>query len=105
MSPDAAWLSPKRADTVLEDQQGYWPVCPDFVLEVRSPSDRLSAQQEKLQRWIEYGARLGWLIDPEGEAVWVYREGAEPEQLERPSELSGGEVLAGLVVELDRVWQ
>lgn len=107
MAPDVAWVSDERAvaegerhDTVLI------PVCPDFVVEIRSESDKPGAQQEKMARWLEYGARLGWLIDRYEGKVWIYRAGqAEPEMLERPQQLGGEDVLEGLIVELAWLWE
>ena len=107
MAPDISWVSDERAaesgerhDTILI------PVCPDFVVEIRSESDMLDDQQEKMQRWIEYGARLGWLIDRYEGQVWIYRTGQpDPETLERPQQLDGEDVLEGLVVDLAWLWE
>ena len=107
MAPDVSWVSDERAalpgerhDTVLI------PVCPDFVVEIRSQSDDPDEQRDKMERWMGYGARLGWLIDRYEGKVWIYREGeAEPEMLERPQELAGEDVLPGLVVELGWLWE
>ena len=103
-APDAAWVSAARASQIVEDDEGFWRLCPDFVVEIRSPSDRLSRLQEKMQFWIEHGARLAWLIDPFDGIAHIYRPGQEPEQLERPESLSGEAVLPGLVVDLGAVW-
>ena len=105
-SADVAWISPERVD---ERQEGYdgqlIPICPDFVVEVRSRSDSVARQQEKMVQWMAYGARLGWLIDAYNEKVWIYRAGREePEELERPDQLSGEDVLPGLVVEMGPIW-
>ena len=103
---DVAWVSRERLAGIEVDHEGAWPVCPDFVVEIRSPSDRLSRQQAKMRQWMSNGARLGWLIDPFEDAVWVYREtAAEPERLERPAELDCGDVLPGLVIDLSHVWR
>ncbi len=107
MAPDVSWVSDERAaqpgerhDTVLI------PVCPDFVVEIRSESDDPQDQREKMERWIDYGARLGWLIDRYEGEVWIYRAGQpEAETLERPQQLDGEDVLAGLVVELGWLWE
>ena len=107
MAPDVSWVSDERAaqsgdrhDTILI------PVCPDFVVEIRSESDMLDDLQEKMQRWIDYGARLGWLIDRYDGQVWIYRAGQpEPETLERPQQLDGEDVLEGLVVDLAWLWE
>ena len=107
MAPDVSWVSDERAaesgdrhDTVLI------PVCPDFVAEIRSESDTLDDQQEKMQRWIDYGARLGWLIDRYEGQVWIYRAGQpEPKTLDRPQQLDGEDVLEGLIVDLAWLWE
>ena len=104
-APDAAWVSAERAAQIAEDDEGFWRLCPDFVVEIRSPSDKLPAQQDKMRFWIEHGARLGWLIDPFDDVAYIYRPGREPERLERPATLSGEDVLPGLTVELDQVWR
>ena len=105
MAPDVSWVSDERAAQIPDGDNGLLPICPDFVVEVRSVSDRPSRQRAKMERWIGYGARLGWLIDIFEDQVWVYREGeAEPELLERPDSLSGEDVLKGLTVDLGRVW-
>lgn len=107
MAPDVSWVSDQRQaeegerhDTVLI------PVCPDFVVEIRSESDDPADQRTKMERWIEYGARLGWLIDRYEGQVWIYRAGqAEAETLGRPAQLSGEDVLEGLVVDLAWLWE
>ena len=76
-----------------------------FVVEIRSPSDRLPDQLDKMELWLEQGARLGWLIDPFDGIAHIYRPGREPEQLERPETLSGEDVLPGLTVNLERAWR
>lgn len=105
-APDVSWVSNERLAGVEVDHEGAWPVCPDFVVEIRSPSDRLSQQQAKMRQWMSNGARLGWLIDPFEDAAWVYREGVgEPERIERPAKLDCGDVLPGLVIDLAHVWR
>ena len=104
-APDAAWVSAERAAQIAEDDEGFWRLCPDFVVEIRSPSDRLPDQLDKMEFWLEQGARLGWLIDPLDGITYIYRPGQEPEQLERPDTLSGEDVLPGLTVNLGRVWR
>ena len=105
-APDCSWLSPARTE---EKSGGYdgelIPVCPDFVVEVRNVSDSVGRQQEKMEQWMAYGARLGWLVDAYSEKVWVYRAGRdEPEELEKPDQLSGEDVLPGLVVDMEQIW-
>jgi Uma2 family endonuclease len=104
-SPDACWVSQARWDALTDDQKGTFAnICPDFVVELRSGSDALKPLQEKMQEYMENGAKLGWLIDPQNKIVEVYRVGLEVEILSNPTELSGEEVLPGFVLNLRRVW-
>ena len=104
--PDAAWISDERLAGVEISPTKPLPAVPDFVLEVRSHSQRIGLQQRKMQQWMANGVRLGWLIDPFNALVWIYREGQdEPELLERPDTLSGEDVMIGLTVDLTRVWR
>ena len=105
-SPDVAWISPERVNQRQEGYDGLLiPVCPDFIVEIRSRSDSVARQQDKMKQWMAYGARLGWLIDAYNDKVWIYREGQdEPEELNRPAELSGENVLPGLIVDMARIW-
>lgn len=106
LEPDAAWISDERLATLPpRGQRPAFPaVVPDLVIEVRSPSDRLSRQQEKMERWIRYGARLGWLVDPTNSRVYVYRPGAEPQVLERPDTISGEPEFPGLEIDCADIW-
>ncbi|MDJ1180539.1 Uma2 family endonuclease [Roseofilum sp. BLCC_M91] len=105
LSPDACWISQERWDTLTDEQKGTFPnICPDFVVELRSKSDTLKSLQEKMQEYMDNGARLGWLIDPQNRTVAVYRVGLEVEIVSNPSELSGEEILPGFVLDLRRVW-
>ena len=104
--PDAAWISDERLAGIEIEPTNPLPAAPDFVLAVRSLSQNIRDQQEKMERWMANGVRLGWLIDPYDALVWIYREGqAEPELLERPDTLSGEDVMVGLVVDLTRLWR
>lgn len=104
-SPDAAWITRDRWDALTEqEKEGFAPVCPDFVLELRSPDDSLSSLQDKMAEYIENGARLGWLIDPKARRVYVYRPGQPVECLEQPEAASGDAVLPGLVLKLKDLW-
>ncbi|MEL7039644.1 MAG: Uma2 family endonuclease [Cyanobacteria bacterium J06592_8] len=104
-SPDAGWISPERWDALTDEQKGtFASICPDFVVELRSASDTLKSLQEKMQEYIENGARLGWLIDPQNRTVEVYRVSVEVEVLSNPTELSGEQVLPGFKLNLRRVW-
>lgn len=97
-----------RLGALTPDQlRDYYPLCPDFVIELRSGSDRLAHVQQKMRDYIDNGARLGWLIDP-GErkvhVVHVYRPNEPVEVLVQPDRIAGDPVLPGLVVDLRRVW-
>ena len=104
-APDAAWISAARLTAVDLFDGKVWSVSPDFVVEVLSLSDDLDRQQAKMALWLRNGVRLGWLVDPFEQRLWVCRPGAEAVMLERPSEMSDAEVLPGLVVDLRRVWR
>lgn len=104
-SPDAAWLLLARWQALsASSQEGFARICPDFVVEVRSPRDTIKSQHAKMQMWLANGARLGWLIDPVDEAVWIYRPGAQPEALAGfDRSLSGEAVLPGFTLDLRRL--
>ncbi|KPQ31627.1 MAG: putative protein conserved in cyanobacteria [Phormidium sp. OSCR] len=105
LSPDASWVSSKRWETLTTEQrESFPPICPDFVVELRSKSDALKLTQAKMQEYLANGTRLGWLIDPKRQIVEIYRASAEPEVLSRPANLSGEDVLPGFVLKLDRIW-
>jgi Uma2 family endonuclease len=104
-SPDYAWVLKSRWDVLTKEQQRkFAPLCPDFVMELRSESDLLHDQQAKLDEYIVCGARLGWLIDPIGGRAYIYRPGRAVEMLERPIELRGDPELPGLVIDLREIW-
>lgn len=104
-SPDAAWIKRSRlAMLTAEQKKKFIPLCPDFVLELRSPTDSLSVLQNKMQEYLDNGARLAWLIDPEHRRVYIYHPQAPMEQLEGPEMVSGDPVLAGFVLDLREVW-
>lgn len=103
-SPDASWVSLERWSAIAPAKGAFAPICPDFVVELRSSSDRLPSLQEKMAEYIENGARLGWLLDPQQRQVEIYRSGAAVERLENPDELSGEELLPGFSLNLRRVW-
>ncbi|HIK33222.1 MAG TPA: Uma2 family endonuclease [Oscillatoriales cyanobacterium M59_W2019_021] len=104
-SPDASWVSRQRWDALTPEQKGTFPqICPDFVVELRSQSDRLSELQAKMREYLENGAKLGWLLDPKNRRVEIYRPGCEVEIWENPLELSGEDVLPGFVLNLRKLW-
>jgi Uma2 family endonuclease len=104
-SPDAAWILKTRVQQLDgQSREGYWHLCPDFVIELRSSTDRLRVLREKMGVWLANGAQLGWLIDPERRAVEVYRPGREPQTLEGVDAMAGEEPIAGFTLDLTRVW-
>jgi Uma2 family endonuclease len=104
-SPDVAWVRNQRIESLTEEQwQKFLPLCPDFVLELRSPSDALGALQRKMEEYRENGAQLRWLLDPLGKRVHVYRPGAAVEVLDNPGSLGGEPVLRGYVLDVLQIW-
>jgi len=100
-APDAAWVRMERWNTLtVAEQEGFAPLCPDFVVELRSPSDRLPRLRAKMREYIAQGARLGWLIDPRRRVVEIYRPGRLVETLKDPGTVSGEGVLPGFVLDL-----
>ena len=104
-SPDSSWIPHERlAQLTPEQRKKFIPACPDFVLELRSPSDAMATLHAKLREYMANGARLGWLLDPETRRVFVYRPDAPMEQLDDPATVSGDPVLPGFVLDLREVW-
>lgn len=93
-SPDAAWVRREVWDSLTpEQQQKFPPLCPDFVIELRSPTDSLEKLAEKMSEYLANGCRLGWLIDPQTQQVQIYRPQQNVEVLLSPVTLSGENVL------------
>ncbi len=104
-SPDVSWLRRTRWETLTEVQQnGFAPLCPDFVVELRSQQDRLAALQEKMQEYIATGAQLGWLIDPLEKRVHIYRLKQDVEIRDDPASLDGESILPGFVLDVRELW-
>ena len=104
-SPDASWVRRDCWDALSpQERKGFVPLCPDFVVELRSESDRLSKLQAKLQEYIDNGAQLGWLIDPQNRQVEIYHPGKDVEILSTPNQLSGEDILPGFILNLKRIW-
>ena len=104
-SPDASWVANSRLAGVSAEQRSrFLPLAPDFVIELRSPTDRLPALREKMAEYLANGTALGWLIDTVNQDVLVYRAGADVERLVAPPNLSADPVLSGFRLSLDRVW-
>jgi Uma2 family endonuclease len=105
-APDAAWVERSRWEALTDAQQSsFAPVCPDFVIELRSPSDKLPAAKAKMEQWIANGAEVAWLIDPIEKAVTVYRPGTDPEHLDHPTSVQGTGPIAGFELVLSRIWE
>jgi Uma2 family endonuclease len=104
-SPDAAWVSLERWESLsLEAQERFPPVCPDFVIELRSRTDRLKPIRAKMQEYLDNGLRLGWLIDPQSKRVEIYRPHLPVEILDHPPSVSGEDILPGFVLDLSELW-
>ena len=104
-APDASWIKSERWDALTDEQQEKAPpLCPDFVVELMSRSDRLKPLQAKMHEYIENGAHLGWLIDPFKKRVYVYRPGTSVEILKNPTAINGEPVLAGFIFQLSEIW-
>ncbi len=105
VSPDAAWLSRKRWDALTAEQQaGYPPVCPEFIVEIRSRTDPRRLIETKMQLWMENGASLAWLLDPIDGAVTIYRPARVPETLVRPEVVRGEGPVEGWELPCGRLW-
>lgn len=103
-SPDAAWIQRERWDALTpEEKRRFIPLCPDFAIELVSPSDVIQIVQAKMQEYLENDLRLGWLIDPMTRRVELYRPSQAIEVLENPTELTGDPVLPGFVLDLSDI--
>ncbi|GAA6623278.1 Uma2 family endonuclease [Scytonema sp. NUACC26] len=105
-SPDVSWMKLERWNSLSEEQQEkFSPICPDFVVELRSPSDNLKPLKEKMEEYMrEPGIQLGWLIDRKNRKVYIYRPGMPEECLDNPATVSGDSVLPGFVLDMSKVW-
>ena len=104
-SPDAAWIAKSRWEALKPAQrEKFPPIAPDFVLELLSPSDSLAATQAKMREYLAGGVRLGWLLNRQGQNVEIWRSQQQVEILQRPQNLSGEDVLPGLILDLQAFW-
>lgn len=104
-SPDLAWVKFLRWNALTpEERRGFPPLCPDFIVELRSHTDSLGTLQSKMQEYIDNGSELGWLIDPFEKKVYVYRPRTEVECLDNPVTLSGEPLLKGFVLDVRELW-
>jgi len=104
-SPDVSWVEKSHWDVLTKEQkEKFIPLCPDFVIEIMSPSDNLKKLQNKMVEYIENGCRLGWLIKRKKQEVEIYRSGKEVEVLKLPETLSGEDVLPDFVLNMNKIW-
>lgn len=104
-APDASWVRRERFESLTgEQRRKFPPLCPEFVIELRSPTDRLEVVREKMDEYVENGAKLGWLIDPLEQRAHIYRSGEPVEVMERPEKLSGDPMLKSFELDLRGVW-
>ena len=104
-SPDGAWVRRERWDALTErERESFVPLCPDFVLELRSATDSLRFLRDKMQEYISNGAQLGLLIDPKSKRVFVYRADQPAESFDNPETISCDPVLPGFVLDLREIW-
>jgi Uma2 family endonuclease len=104
-SPDAAWIEAARWNALSKAEQNrFSPICPDFLIELRSQTDDRAQLEAKMAKWISNGAKLAWLIDPERQLVAVYRPGGLPELHHHPTSVQGNGVIAGFELAMARIW-
>lgn len=104
-APDASWVKLERWDALTPEQKKKFPpICPDFVVELMSPSDSLKETQDKMKEYRDNGAVLGWLINRKSRQVEVYRPNQEVEILQSPTTVSSEDVLPGFVLSLESIW-
>ena len=104
-SPDVSWIKRERWDGLTEEEQeGFAPLCPDFVIELRSRSDNLPPLEDKMLEYIANGAQMAWLIDPLRKRVYIYRPDRKAEILEDPETVSGDPELPGFKLDVRELW-
>ena len=105
-SPDVSWVEKSRWDGLTKEQkEKFIPLCPDFVIEIMSPSDNVKNLQNKMLEYIENGCRLGWLIKRKKQEVEIYRPGQNIEILRLPETLSGEDVLPEFLLNMEKIWE
>jgi Uma2 family endonuclease len=104
-SPDASWVKLERWNALTdEEKKRFPPICPDFVVELLSPSDSLKETQDKMKEYRDNGALLGFLINRKSRQVEIYRQHQEVEVLASPTTVSGEDVLPGFILHLESIW-
>ena len=104
-SPDASWIPLTKWNTLTDEhKQRFLPLCPNFAIELLSPSDKLVKIQTKMQEYLDNGMSLGWLINRQQQQVEIYRQREKVEMLDRPDSLSGENILQGFVLDLQLIW-
>ena len=104
-SPDASWIELTKWNTLSDEQKTkFAPICPDFVAELRSPSDSLSVLKNKMQKYIDNGVSIGWLIDRPNRQVYIYTSDKDVQCLNNPQTISGDPFLPGFVLDLTKIW-
>ncbi|QQE65181.1 hypothetical protein GFS31_18670 [Leptolyngbya sp. BL0902] len=104
-SPDVAWVEKSRIEAIAPDPAKFLPLAPDFVIELRSATDKLTTLERKMAEYRDCGVRLGWLIDPQEKNAQIYRLGRPTEYLNQPEQLSGEAVLPGFILSLAEIWE
>ena len=103
-SPDASWIPKSRWDRFTQEEKyKFTEICPDFVIELRSPSDRAADVEQKMEEYIVNGSRLGWLLDPIENCAIIYRPGQSPERIDNPGILGGDPVLPGFRLDFEEI--
>ena len=106
LSPYACWiLNSRLAKFSKEQKRRFLPLCPDFIVELTSPTDRLPRVKAKMREWIDNGAQFGWLIDADRRTIHVYRPGREPEELANLDHIDGEGPVEGFRLELNDIWE
>ena len=104
-SPDAAWIKTEKWNQLSEAAKAsFAPICPDFVIELRSASDTLRELQAKLQEYLDNGVSLGWLIDRKNRTIHIYRPDQDPKVIENPDLVRGDPELPGFSLSMAKIW-
>ena len=104
-APDASWVARDRWNALTQEQrEGFVPLCPDFVIELRSRTDTVARLQVKMQEYLNNGTQLGWFIDPKRQVVEIYERDRPMQTLDRPATLVGDPILPGFVLDLSKIW-